>query len=28
MELLVKYGGIDLERMGFPENWDEEDLWQ
>lgn len=28
MELLVKYRGIDLERMGFPENWDEEDLWQ
>ncbi|WPV67660.1 Abi family protein [Chitinophaga sp. LS1] len=26
MELLVKYRGIDLERMGFPENWDEEDL--
>ena len=28
MELLVKYGGIDLERMGFLENWDDEDLWQ
>ncbi|RFM34561.1 Abi family protein [Chitinophaga silvisoli] len=28
MELFVKYRGIDLERMGFLENWDEEDLWQ
>ncbi|WP_179090946.1 Abi family protein, partial [[Flexibacter] sp. ATCC 35208] len=28
MELLVKYRGIDLEKMGFLENWDEEDLWQ
>lgn len=28
MELLVKYQHIDLESMGFPENWDEEDLWQ
>lgn len=28
MELLVKYPGIELDRMGFPENWDDEDLWQ
>lgn len=28
MELFVKYRGIDLERMGFLEGWDEEDLWQ
>jgi abortive infection bacteriophage resistance protein len=28
MELLVKYPGIELERMGFPKNWDDEDLWQ
>jgi len=28
MELFVKYKGIDLERMGFLEHWDEEDLWQ
>ncbi|WP_343675285.1 Abi family protein [Chitinophaga sp.] len=28
MELLVKYRHIDLERMGFQENWYEEDLWQ
>jgi abortive infection bacteriophage resistance protein len=28
MELFVKYRGIDLERMGFWEGWDEEDLWQ
>lgn len=28
MELLVKYPGIELDRMGFPENWDQEELWQ
>lgn len=28
MELLVKYPEIELDRMGFPENWEEEDLWQ
>jgi abortive infection bacteriophage resistance protein len=28
MELFVKYRGIDLERLGFFEGWDEEELWQ